>query len=121
MLSGWTQAMTAPTSPSFDVAFLDQYYDEAATTQSHGSPLSSALSSAPSDLQTPTFSGPRSYSASYLSSAPAGSETTLPDAYKREKKTRTGHCWLPCNGEEIMIGGKAKWKCKRCADPASKL
>ena len=50
MPSCWTQAMTAPTSPSFDGAFLDQYYDEAATTHSHGSPLSCALSSAPSDL-----------------------------------------------------------------------
>jgi len=100
--------MTAPTSPSFDAAFLDQYYDEAATAQSHSSPLSSALSSAPSDLRAQIFSGSRSYSASYLSSSPAGSGTTLPDAYKRKKKPRTGHCWLPCHGEEVMISGKTK-------------
>jgi len=34
---GWTQAMMALTFPSFNGAFLDQYYDEAATAQSHGS------------------------------------------------------------------------------------
>jgi hypothetical protein len=87
MPSGWAQAMMAQTSPSFDGAFLDQYYDEAATTQSHGSQLISALSSAPSDLRTATFSGPHSYTSSYLISSPAGSETTRPDAYKRKKNT----------------------------------
>ena len=99
-----------------------------------GSSPSDILSSAPSDLLTPTIYSKilQSQSSSTQSSrsnqlrnsslVPSGSfpndlpsaHLAIPSAFLPRKKARKGHCWFPANGIEVLEQGKWHWKCACC-------
>lgn len=42
-------------------------------------------------------------------------DESVPDAFKKRKRVRSSHIWLPENGiEHITPDGVKRWKCQRC-------
>ncbi|KAA8911227.1 hypothetical protein FN846DRAFT_904490 [Sphaerosporella brunnea] len=85
---------------------------EDSITSSHSVPSSqsSALSSIPSGVLTPT-----------LSSNPAKNgdveDTSIPNAFLSKKKSNKSIIWLPENGCGVTVAGKALWRRNRCSNP----
>ena len=88
----------------------------------NGSAPSEILSSAPSDLLTPTIDGNSAQSQSVsgsenhqfrdtplvpsFTSDLSGTHLTVPSSFLPRKKARKGHCWFPANGIEVLDNGK---------------
>jgi len=94
-----------------------------------GSGPSDILSSAPSDLLTPSIDSntiqdrlPTHHSnpGGNIPSVPSftggisGIHLAVPASLLPRKKARKGHCWFPANGIEVFDNGKWRWKCARC-------
>jgi len=96
---------------------------------------SDTLSSAPSDLLTPTLASntsdsmnpPSRLAVTRLGTNPStlpGSglftgdisamHLGVPSSFLPKRKARKGHCWFPSNGTETFDKEKWHWKCARC-------
>lgn len=100
--------------------FTDSFRLDIDLEQESSAP-SDTLSSAPSGLLTATFESnsiasnlPIGETSAILRSEISDLHLNVPATFLPKRKSRTGHCWLPCNGTEVFEKGKWRWRCARC-------